>query len=274
MISFNDLLLAALSCSASFVALFYAWRKKVFQLPPNSLQIQIERVTGGSFAFVIICCFLITNFLSWLLTLFLVPTVDILITTPSTIYFVSLSVVALLHIVTKFKKIPFFSSRASVKTDFIKACGMYLVGMPVLWAIYTCSSLIFDYYSISHEQKQMIIDYIKSMRHQPLLCALLIFDVSFIAPIAEEWFFRGFLHTYLRKYLRPSIASVISSFLFAALHFEYAMSWSNLPLLLSLFFFSILLTLLYEKQNSLRPSMLLHVLANAMTCAYIVLCER
>lgn len=84
-----------------------------------------------------------------------------------------------------------------------------------------------------------------------------------VAPIAEEFFFRGFFYTALRSKWGIKPALVLSSLIFALFHLSFLL----IPLL---FLMGVLLALLYEKRGSLDASFLLHILNNvvAITFAY------
>lgn len=93
-----------------------------------------------------------------------------------------------------------------------------------------------------------------------LLMALLLGGV--VAPVAEEVFFRGYLQAGLRSRWGARWALVISSLLFALVH----LSPATLP---PLFVMGLLLGYLYERTDSIWPSIILHALNNSM--AFIAL---
>ena len=80
---------------------------------------------------------------------------------------------------------------------------------------------------------------------------------TIIAPIGEEFCFRGFLYGTLRKYSGPLCAAICSSFIFALVH-------TSLPALLPLMVFALLQCWAYEKTKSLRVPILAHILFNAI----------
>lgn len=93
-----------------------------------------------------------------------------------------------------------------------------------------------------------------------LLNAGLLFVV--IAPIGEEFFFRGFFYGALRSRLGVWSAALVGGGVFGAIHvFSGA---EAVPVLAGLGF---LLCLLYEKTGSLYPCIALHVLNNALAYA-------
>ena len=84
----------------------------------------------------------------------------------------------------------------------------------------------------------------------------------FIAPIVEEFLFRGFLNNLLRGKVNTFIRMSIVSILFAAIHFPtYIHNWIQFIAYLIL---SIVLFLVYERRRSLFDAILLHSLYNGL----------
>jgi membrane protease YdiL (CAAX protease family) len=77
----------------------------------------------------------------------------------------------------------------------------------------------------------------------------------FLAPLAEEVFFRGLLYPTIKQLGFPKIALWTTSLLFAGMHF-------NLPSFVPLTAFSLLLIWLYEKTNSLWACITAHSVFN------------
>ena len=84
----------------------------------------------------------------------------------------------------------------------------------------------------------------------------------FIAPIVEEFLFRGFLNNLLRGKVNTFIRMSIVSILFAAIHFPtYIHNWIEF---LAYLILSIVLFLVYERRRSLFDAILLHSLYNGL----------
>lgn len=83
-----------------------------------------------------------------------------------------------------------------------------------------------------------------------------------IAPIAEELLFRGYLFGKLRKYAPLWISILITSALFAAVHFAWNVG-------LDVFALSIVLCLLRVITGSLWPSIMLHMLKNGVAFYFL-----
>lgn len=93
--------------------------------------------------------------------------------------------------------------------------------------------------------------------------------VVLIAPLYEELFFRGYLQNWLRGHLGRTRAVVITSLVFACAHFSPTQGAGNVSILGSLFTFSCVLGFLYERQQSLFASILLHASLNLTTTIVI-----
>jgi membrane protease YdiL (CAAX protease family) len=83
-----------------------------------------------------------------------------------------------------------------------------------------------------------------------------------LAPIAEEILFRGILLKGLLEKVSPFVAILISSLLFAAIHF-------STQDFISLFVAAFGYALLTVKSNSIQPALLAHFLNNSVTVYYL-----
>jgi uncharacterized protein len=86
------------------------------------------------------------------------------------------------------------------------------------------------------------------------------FLVSVVAPIAEEFFFRGFFFTALRSWKGLWPAAILTGIVFGAIHLGSA----EAAFLLPLGFFGFALCLLYHRTGSLYPCMALHCMNNSL----------
>lgn len=86
--------------------------------------------------------------------------------------------------------------------------------------------------------------------------------IVFVAPIAEEIFFRGMLFGGLRKRLSTFPAAAISALVFGALH-----ATTGITAVPPLIVFGFMLALLYERTGSLVPGMIAHAFNNALALA-------
>jgi len=83
-----------------------------------------------------------------------------------------------------------------------------------------------------------------------------LFTIAIVAPVVEETLFRGVLYRYLRSRLGVPISIILTSSVFAVVHF--------IPVIFPLLFVAgCFLAWVSEKYDSLYPSMFLHFLNNA-----------
>jgi len=80
---------------------------------------------------------------------------------------------------------------------------------------------------------------------------------ALVAPVTEEFIFRGYFYGVLRRYVGVIPAMLFTSALFAAIHM-------NGPVFLPLFVLAMCLTLAYEATGSLLVPMLMHALFNSV----------
>jgi membrane protease YdiL (CAAX protease family) len=86
------------------------------------------------------------------------------------------------------------------------------------------------------------------------------FLVAVVAPVAEEFFFRGYFFTALRNWRGLWPAAVITGLVFGAIH----VGSSPIGFLVPLAFFGIALCLLYARTGSLYPCIVLHCANNSI----------
>jgi membrane protease YdiL (CAAX protease family) len=90
-----------------------------------------------------------------------------------------------------------------------------------------------------------------------------------LPPIAEEFLFRGFLFTGLRKKMTFMWTAVITSILFASLHLAEGASGLLWVAGIDTFVLSIILCYLREKTGNLWAGMMLHAIKNGIAFAYL-----
>ncbi|HLX95159.1 MAG TPA: type II CAAX endopeptidase family protein [Verrucomicrobiae bacterium] len=84
-----------------------------------------------------------------------------------------------------------------------------------------------------------------------------------VAPVAEEFIFRGMLYPFVKQLGRPRLAWFGVSFLFALIHWDAAA-------FVALFLLALVLTWLYEKTDHLLAPIIAHAFFNAVNL--ILLC--
>lgn len=93
------------------------------------------------------------------------------------------------------------------------------------------------------------------------------FLIVIAAPISEEIFFRGFMFAGIRSRANIVVAALISSIFWGALHFTGSDSWGAVA---QLSVFGLVLCWTYEKTGSVRTTIAIHALNNAIAFAYLV----
>ena len=82
-----------------------------------------------------------------------------------------------------------------------------------------------------------------------------------IAPLIEEFLFRGFLNNLLREKVNAFVRMSIVSILFTVIHMPYIHNWIQF---IAYLIGSIVLFLVYERRRSLFDAILLHSLSNGL----------
>lgn len=87
-----------------------------------------------------------------------------------------------------------------------------------------------------------------------------------IGPILEEFLFRGILYNKLKEFNKPVVALFLTSTLFALTHL-------GITQMIYAFVFSIVLIKVYEKFNTLKAPIIVHIIANtsvALSINYLI----
>lgn len=121
------------------------------------------------------------------------------------------------------------------------------------------------------EQEQAAVRQLKSTLGHPWLHGFTIFAIVILVPFCEELLFRGFLQSWLRRFLSRFGAIFCTAFIFAIAHYSPTQGMSNLSLISSLFVLSCGLSFLYERERTLWASFGLHATFNAMTALFLTL---
>jgi membrane protease YdiL (CAAX protease family) len=118
------------------------------------------------------------------------------------------------------------------------------------------------YVSIAHPPQDDLPQQLGADQSTALAVVTGVFVIG-IAPVVEEFFFRGFLYQALRTRIGVIGGAVVSGLIFGGIHLkpEY---------LLPLAILGTALALLFEKTNSLWPCILVHALNNAIAFSVTV----
>lgn len=116
---------------------------------------------------------------------------------------------------------------------------------------------------------QIPVQSLKTHTDNPVAFFAVGFAIAVVFPIVEEVLFRGFLQSWIRRYLPVEAAIVCASFIFMTLHYGPGLGWSNLPILSALFVLACFLGYIYERQRSLWAPIGLHMTVNTISVVVI-----
>ncbi len=103
--------------------------------------------------------------------------------------------------------------------------------------------------------------------HGGALLVLAAILVIVVAPVCEEFFFRGFFFRALRSRFSVYGAAVIDALVFGAVHYTSSQTLSILPVLA---FLGFAFCMLYVYTRSILPGITLHALNNSISYAHVV----
>jgi len=112
-------------------------------------------------------------------------------------------------------------------------------------------------------KEQEVVDSLKMTNGLGVRIGLIV-SACIAAPIVEELVFRGYIYGVLKKFSSPLFAMIVAGALFAAVHL-------NLPALLPLWIFAILMTLSYELSGSLWVPIGIHAGFNTVSVTMMLI---
>jgi Predicted metal-dependent membrane protease len=119
----------------------------------------------------------------------------------------------------------------------------------------------------SSENQQLVVSI--TMAHP----AIMVFTTVVLAPLLEEFIFRGMVFGWLYEW-NPKIAHFVSAFIFGFIHVMSAVLSGNLSewiQIFSYFFMGGILSYLYEKKNNIFVPILTHSMNNLISMLMILL---
>ena len=142
-------------------------------------------------------------------------------------------------------------------------CGatLFLAVLPPLWAAFAVSSQFCRWLGI-REEPQDVSTLLATSGSVAVVVLIAVFAIA-IAPVFEEFFFRGFAYPVLKQRWGTLKALMVVSAAFAAIHL-------HLPSLGPLFALAVGLGLAYELTGSLLAPITMHVLFNAANVLMIL----
>jgi membrane protease YdiL (CAAX protease family) len=157
-----------------------------------------------------------------------------------------------------------------ISYDFFLGMATWLLAFPAVAAVgQVCDLLIYWLFNVE-SYEQVAVRYLKMSLGSPTLLPVALLTILVLAPVIEEWLFRGFLQSWFKQHLGKKAAILITSLAFALFHLSASQGMGNIPLATSLFLFACYLGFLYEKQGSLFAPIGLHMAFNAVSTIRII----
>ncbi|KAG6559754.1 CPBP intramembrane metalloprotease [Candidatus Rhabdochlamydia oedothoracis] len=163
------------------------------------------------------------------------------------------------------------SCNQSLAQDIWMGILAWLISFPIVIGIGQLFDFILYLFFHLESYEQVAVRYLKKSIYSPSQLIPALIMITLAAPIIEELLFRGCLQSYLKRYIKKSLAIVFSSICFSAFHFSFSQGIGNVSLLFSLFVFALFLGFIYERQGSLFASISLHMTLNIVSVARILL---
>ncbi len=145
------------------------------------------------------------------------------------------------------------------------AVGVLVMVAPLMIGLKIVSELLMKQIGWKVEDQDAVAMFL-GIKSMALKIYMGIFAVV-IAPIAEEFIFRGLLYSTAKKLGWPKWGAVGASFLFALIHF-------SAPIFLPLFVFALALTWLYERTEGLLAPIFAHALFNGANLGLLILADH
>jgi hypothetical protein len=158
----------------------------------------------------------------------------------------------------------------SLGKDIAIGFAAWCISMPIVAFASQLLDLVISLLVQTEGPDQVAVRYFKSTFGSPGQMTIALFTILIMAPVLEEFLFRGCLQTFVKKRLGPKAAILISSVIFALFHFSPSQGISNFSLLPALFIFAGFLGFTYERQGSLLASITLHATFNATSALRIL----
>lgn len=144
---------------------------------------------------------------------------------------------------------------SGLKRTLLTAIGFIVVVLPVVLLLQAASLRVLEKLGFPTEDQAAVT--MLANANSPWTTVYLGVFTIVLAPVAEEFIFRGVLYPFVKQLGWPKLAWFGVSFLFALIHL-------NAPTFVPLFFFALALTWLYERTDKLLAPITAHALFNAV----------
>jgi membrane protease YdiL (CAAX protease family) len=159
---------------------------------------------------------------------------------------------------------------SSFFSDFLVGVCAWIVAYPAVGFVGKISDA-FVFYAFHIDSYEQVAERVLKMSLQsPILLSAILFHILILAPVMEEFLFRGMLQNFMKRFLSRKWAIISTSALFAFAHYSISQGAGNIPLILSLFSCSCFLGFIYERQGSLLASISLHFTTNLLSTLYLL----
>jgi membrane protease YdiL (CAAX protease family) len=143
----------------------------------------------------------------------------------------------------------------------------YVATLPVFFAVLLALLGLAALFSYEPPPHPLVEVFVEEDKRNPLLIGYSIFLACVIGPVIEEIFFRGFCYPAVRRLWGARAGIFLTAGLFAWIHHSTFAFWP-------IFILGVILAYLYEKRQSLVPSITLHVIHNSVFIGYFFLMKR
>jgi membrane protease YdiL (CAAX protease family) len=158
-----------------------------------------------------------------------------------------------------------FGIRNRVQQAILAGGIVACIFLPIGEGLQRASAYVLTHFQIEpHEQQAVHVMRVTSAVSSRVLLGVL---AIFLAPIAEEVFFRGMLYPAIKQAGYPRLALWGVSLVFACVHF-------NLTAFVPLFVLAVFLTVLYERTDNLLAPITAHALFNSFNFIFLYLLEH
>ena len=141
--------------------------------------------------------------------------------------------------------------QAKLLKVMLLAGGVLAATLPVVLGLQQLSMLVLDKLGWASDDQRAVELIVNA--DSVWLRGYLVFFAVVLAPVAEEFIFRGMLYPFFKQLGRPRLALLGVSFLFAAIHL-------NAPTFVPLFVLALVFTWLYEKTDCVLAPIAAHSL--------------
>ncbi len=155
--------------------------------------------------------------------------------------------------------------QAKLLKVLLLAGGVLAATLPVVLGLQQLSMLVLDKLGWASDDQRAVELIVNA--ESVWLRGYLVFFAVVLAPVAEEFIFRGMLYPFFKQLGRPRLALLGVSFLFAAIHL-------NAPTFVPLFVLALVFTWLYEKTDCLLAPIAAHSLYNTANLVILFIQTR